>query len=62
VEVAASARKHGISDADILHAWRNVLRVAEQDYGGEAGSSPSAPPVTALSWSSSSFPPTSRPG
>ena len=36
VEVAASARQHGISDADILHAWRNVLRVAEQDYGGES--------------------------
>lgn len=34
--MAASARKHGISDADILHAWRNVLRVAEQDYDGEA--------------------------
>lgn len=36
MEVAASARKHGIADADILHAWRNVLRLAEQDYGGEA--------------------------
>lgn len=36
MEVAASARKHGISDADILHAWRNVLRVAEQDYDGES--------------------------
>lgn len=36
VEVAASARKHGISDGDILHAWRNVLRVAEQDHEGEA--------------------------
>ena len=36
VEVAPSARKHGIADADILHAWRNVLRVAEQDYDGES--------------------------
>jgi len=36
VEVAVSARKHGIPDADILHAWRNVLRVAEQDHGGES--------------------------
>jgi len=26
VDVAVSARKHGIADADILHAWRNVLR------------------------------------
>jgi len=36
VEVAVSARKHGIPDADILRAWRNVWRVAEQDYGGES--------------------------
>ncbi len=36
VDVAVSARKHGIPDADILHAWRNVLRVAEQDYDGES--------------------------
>jgi len=34
--VAVSARKHGIPDADILHAWRNFLRVDEQDYGGES--------------------------
>ena len=36
MEVAASARGHGIPDIDILHAWRNVLRVAEQDDGGES--------------------------
>ena len=36
MEVARSARRHGIPDADILHAWRNVLRVTEQDYDGEA--------------------------
>ncbi len=36
MEVTASARKHGIADADIRHAWRNVLRTAEQDYDGEA--------------------------
>lgn len=29
-----SARKHGIADADILHAWRNAIRLSEQDYGG----------------------------
>lgn len=34
--MADSARKHGICDADILHAWRNVLRVAEQDYDGQS--------------------------
>ncbi|PZU49462.1 MAG: hypothetical protein DI571_02310 [Arsenicicoccus sp.] len=36
MEVTASARKHGIPDADIRHAWRNALRIAEQDYDGEA--------------------------
>lgn len=36
VEVAAGARKHGIPDANILRAWRNALRVAEQDYCGES--------------------------
>lgn len=36
MEIAASARRHDIPDADILHAWRNVLRVAEQDCGGES--------------------------
>lgn len=35
MEVAASARKHGLTDADVLHAWRNVIRTVEQDYDGE---------------------------
>lgn len=35
-EIADSAHKHGLSDDDIWHAWRNVLRVAEQEYDGEA--------------------------
>jgi len=35
VEVTASARKHGLTDADVLHAWRNVMRTVEQDYDGE---------------------------
>lgn len=35
MEIRNSARKHGIADADILHAWRNVFVVAEQDYDGE---------------------------
>lgn len=35
VEIAGSARKHGIADEDILHALRNVLRYIEQDYDGE---------------------------
>jgi hypothetical protein len=36
VEVAASARKHGLSDADILHAWRNMFFAIEQEYGDES--------------------------
>lgn len=35
MEVIVSARKHGLSDADILHAWRNVMNTVEQDYDGE---------------------------
>lgn len=35
VDIAGSARKHGIADDDILHALRNVLRYVEQDYDGE---------------------------
>lgn len=33
--IAASARKHGIADVDILHALRNPLRYVEQEYDGE---------------------------
>jgi hypothetical protein len=35
VEIRASARKHGYSDEDILHAWRNALRLVEYEYRGE---------------------------
>lgn len=35
MEITASARKHGIADADVLHAWRNVIATAEQEYDGE---------------------------
>jgi uncharacterized DUF497 family protein len=35
VEVATSALKHGIDDADIQHAWINAIRLVEYDYGGE---------------------------
>ena len=35
MEVTASARKHGLTDADVLHAWRNVMRTVVQDYDGE---------------------------
>jgi uncharacterized DUF497 family protein len=36
MEIRDSARKHGISDADILHAVRNPIRYREQEYDGEA--------------------------
>lgn len=31
--IAASARKHGVSDADMLHAFANPIRVFEMDEG-----------------------------
>lgn len=35
MEVRQSARRHGIDDADILHAWNNAIRLVEYDYQGE---------------------------
>jgi uncharacterized DUF497 family protein len=35
VEIADSARKHGISDTSILHAWENAIKLAEFEYDGE---------------------------
>jgi uncharacterized DUF497 family protein len=35
VEVSRSASKHGLSTADILHAWTNALRLVEYEYAGE---------------------------
>ena len=35
MEVTTSARKHGIDDADIQHAWTNAIRLVEYDYDGE---------------------------
>lgn len=35
VRIEDSARKHGVADADILHAWRNALRIVEQEYDFE---------------------------
>ncbi len=35
MEVAESARRHGIDDADILHAIRTPFRYIEQEYDGE---------------------------
>ena len=36
MEIRPSARKHGVDDADIEHAWRNAIRLVEYDYQGEA--------------------------
>ena len=33
-EVTASARKHGVEDADIQHAWTNAIRLVEYEYNG----------------------------
>lgn len=35
MEVRPSARKHGIEDADIEHAWANAIRLVEYDYQDE---------------------------
>jgi hypothetical protein len=35
VEIAASARKHGVPDDDVLHAWENAIRYVEYEYAGE---------------------------
>lgn len=35
MEIAESARKHGIDDADMLHARDMAFRVIEQEYDGE---------------------------
>ncbi|QWY79496.1 hypothetical protein SEA_BOYNAMEDSUE_35 [Gordonia phage BoyNamedSue] len=35
MEIRSSARKHNVSDEDILHAWANALRLVEYDYRGE---------------------------
>lgn len=35
MEILPSARKHGVSDFDIRHAFDNALRYAEIEYDGE---------------------------
>ncbi|HEY9411759.1 MAG TPA: hypothetical protein VIP77_19425 [Jiangellaceae bacterium] len=35
MEIAESARKHGIADDEMLHALDNAFRVVEQEYDGE---------------------------
>ena len=35
VQILDSARKHGVLDDDILHAWENAIRYVEYEYDGE---------------------------
>lgn len=35
VQILDSARKHGITDDDIEHAWRGAMRYVEYEYEGE---------------------------
>ncbi len=35
MQIEPSARKHGISDEDILYALSHLIRYREQDYKGE---------------------------
>jgi uncharacterized DUF497 family protein len=35
MQIRESARKHGVSDTDIEHAWTNALRLVEFEYDGE---------------------------
>ena len=35
MEIRQQAHKHGVPSADILHAWRNAVRLAVIEYEGE---------------------------
>ncbi len=35
MEIVRSARKHGIADADIRHAWENAIRLVVVEYDAE---------------------------
>lgn len=35
MQIKQSARKHGVADADITHAWQNALRLVVQEYDYE---------------------------
>lgn len=35
MEITESAREHGRSDEEILHAWRNMIRYHVYEYDGE---------------------------
>ncbi|HEX6878071.1 MAG TPA: hypothetical protein VF165_20610 [Nocardioidaceae bacterium] len=35
MRISESARKHGVDDEDIVHAWDNAIRYVEYDYDGD---------------------------
>ncbi len=35
MEIVGSARKHGATDENIAHAWKNAIRLVEYEYDGE---------------------------
>ena len=35
MDISESARKHGVDDEDIVHAWENAIRYVEYQYQGE---------------------------
>ena len=35
MEIRGSARKHGITDAEIEHAWHHAMRLVEYEYHGQ---------------------------
>ncbi|MCV7230677.1 hypothetical protein [Mycolicibacterium komossense] len=35
MQITASARKHGVEDADMLHAVEFAIRIIEQEYDGD---------------------------
>jgi uncharacterized DUF497 family protein len=35
MEITPSARRHGIGDHDIVHAFENAIRIVEYEYDGE---------------------------
>ena len=35
MRITSSARRHGVSDVDIAHAWTQALRLVEFEYDGE---------------------------
>ena len=35
MRISESARKHGVDDEDIVHAWENAIRYVEYDFDGD---------------------------